>query len=299
MAAKALQRRVLEQLLAGISEPVVVARVGQSEWPVVLCNSAFEVFSGQTDKQLQRQPVMDLIEKLAGADLAVEIREAIYAGEEAQHCIDSLLPARDLSIKPLLMASASTPTFYAIYWPLTAEPDSAEPAVTNKLRDELKEAEKRIRDLSREDAVTGLLNVTAFGEVLSHDWAVAAREKNKLAIIDIRLDAFDEYRDTFGPHATDSCFRRVAQTVRRCLRRSSDIAGVIAEGRLVVLSHGGEEPGVMGFAERIVVAVRELGLHHPRAPKERFVTVSSAISTYAPAETELRPAQIFEQLMQE
>ena len=34
-----------------------------------------------------------------------------------------------------------------------------------------------LRDLVRDDPVTGLMNTTAFREVLEHDWAVAAREE--------------------------------------------------------------------------------------------------------------------------
>jgi diguanylate cyclase (GGDEF)-like protein len=145
----------------------------------------------------------------------------------------------------------------------------------------LRRARRRIRDLSRDDAVTGLLTETAFREVLEHDWAVAAREKTSLALIAFTLDHFDAYLDVFGRHATDSCLRRVAQAVRRCMRRASDVAARITtdDGEtLVVLSHASDEAGVLAFADRISSAVRELGLHHPRSKAARFVTVSHRAS---------------------
>ena len=85
----------------------------------------------------------------------------------------------------------------------------------------------------------------------------------------------------FGRHATDSCLRRVAQAIRRCLRRASDVAAFIdgnGSDKLVVLSHASDEANVREFAERIEHSVRELKLHHPRASSSKYVTVSSDIA---------------------
>ena len=38
-------RDVLEQLIEGSAEPIVVARIDHPDWPVVLCNSAFATIS--------------------------------------------------------------------------------------------------------------------------------------------------------------------------------------------------------------------------------------------------------------
>ena len=71
--------------------------------------------------------------------------------------------------------------------------------------------------------------------------------------------------------------RRVAQAIRRCLRRASDVAARIetSDGDcLVVLSHSSDANAVNDFAAKISAAVRELGLHHPRSRESKFVTVS-------------------------
>jgi diguanylate cyclase (GGDEF)-like protein len=135
-------------------------------------------------------------------------------------------------------------------------------------------AKRRIRDLSRDDPVTGLLNGRAFREVFEHDWAVAAREKSRLSLVTFRLDDFDAYIEVFGRHASDSCLRRVGQAIRRCLRRASDVVARPDGATFVALSHASEEAGVREFAADIATAVRELGLHHPRSTSSKFVTVS-------------------------
>jgi diguanylate cyclase (GGDEF)-like protein len=142
-------------------------------------------------------------------------------------------------------------------------------------------ARRRIRDLSRDDTVTGLFNESAFREVLAHDWAVAARERGTLALVAFQLEEFTAYVEVFGRHAADSCLRRVAQALKRHLRRASDVATRINRDEreyLVVLSHSSDEAGVREFAGRIAVAVRELGLHHPRSRASRFVTVSYGVA---------------------
>jgi diguanylate cyclase (GGDEF)-like protein len=148
----------------------------------------------------------------------------------------------------------------------------------------LLKAKRRIRDLSRDDPVTGLLNDRAFREVFKHDWAVAAREKSALSVVVFTLDEFDAYVDVFGRHAADSCLRRVGQAIQRCLRRASDVVGRIDGAELVVLSHASDEDGVREFAERISAAVRELGLHHPRSTVSRFVTVSFRVGVSSAGE---------------
>ena len=113
--------------------------------------------------------------------------------------------------------------------------------------------------------------------MLEHDWAVASREKSPLSLVVFTLDEFEAYTEVFGQHAADSCMRRVGQTVRRCLRRASDVIGRMPGNQVVVLSHASDAVGVREFAGRISAAVRELGLHHPRSSVAKFVTVSFEI----------------------
>ena len=268
---KKLKRRFLEQLIAGSAEPMLVARIDQPDWPVVLCNAAGEALSG--DQAAIAQPFADVIERLIGRDLALEVSEAVRAGHETSIAVE--LSGREylLVLKPLDDKEAGT-RYYAAYWRGSA---GSSYAADGEVEQALLKAKRRIRDLSRDDPVTGLLNEKSFREVLAHDWAVAEREKSCLALVSLRLDDFDAYVEVFGRHAADSCQRRVAQAIRRCLRRASDVAAKIRhkdDDVLVVLSHASNEDGVRDFASRIATAVRELGLHHPRSRAAKFVTVS-------------------------
>lgn len=161
----------------------------------------------------------------------------------------------------------------------------------------LLKAKRRIRDLSRDDPVTGLLNGRAFREVFEHDWAVATREKSRLSLVTFTLDDFDAYVEVFGRHAADSCLRRVGRAIRRCLRRASDVVARTDGAVFVALSHASEEDGVREFAARISTAVRELGLHHPRSSSSKFVTVTFDVSIADAASETQEPGAFLDGLL--
>ena len=272
--AEPLQREILAQLIDASSEPLLVARVDRPDWPVVLRSAAFVALSGE--KPALDRPLADVVEQLIGRELALEVSETVRAGQD--NTIPVELGKRDylLVLKPLSSDGESPEKYYALYWRRVA--GAAATAADSEMQQALIKARRRVRDLSRDDPVTGLLTGAAFREVLAHDWAVAARERSCLALVSFSLDDFDAYLEVFGRHASDSALRRVAQAIRRCLRRASDVASRITVGDtdlLVVLSHASSEDAVQGFAERIGAAVRELGIHHPRSKHSRFVTVSA------------------------
>lgn len=261
------------QLIAGSAEPIVVSRIDRPDWPVVLCNPAFDAVSGE--KPALKRPFADVVEQLVGRELALEISETVRSGQETSIPVEVSGREYLLVLKPLTQGDEKNIKFYGAYWRGGAGSSGAE--ADGEMQQALLKAKRRIRDLSRDDPVTGLLNASAFREVLAHDWAVAAREKSTLALVSFSLDDFDAYIEVFGRHASDSCLRRVGQAIRRCLRRASDVAARVNDEVLIVLSHASDEPGVREFAAKIATAIRDLGLHHPRSSVSRFVTVSFRI----------------------
>lgn len=278
---EALDRDTLERLIAGSTEAVLVARVDSADWPVVLSNPAFDELCSDEGRPVAGKPFADVVEPMLGRDLAVELSETIRSAQQTSIPVECAGREYLLSLVPL-GEDAAAARYYAAYWRNSAVSAGATRADTHRA---LLQARRRVRDLTREDAVTGLMNTAAFRDVLSHDWAVATREKSALGLVAFVLDDFDAYFEVFGRHATDSCLRRVAQAVRRCLRRASDVAARLEGdngGKMVVLSHGSNEEGVYEFANRIAEAVRGLRLHHPRSRVERFVTVSFEVKMLKP-----------------
>ena len=269
---KNINRKILEQVIAATTEPLLIVRTDQADWPVALSNPAFETISSN---EVLSKPFADVIEELAGRELALEVSEAVRAQHEISLPIESGSREYLLVLRPLRVPGEESARFYGAFWRTGSSANSAAGA---EMHHALLKAKRRIRDLSRDDPVTGLLNGGAFGDVFEHDWAVASREGGKLSVVLFTLGDFDAYLDVFGRHATDSCLRRVGQAIQRCLRRASDVVARPDGERFVVLSHASDEAGVREFAGKISAAVRELGLHHPRASSSKFVTVSYSVA---------------------
>ena len=264
-----IDQAIFEQVINGSSEAVVIVRLDHTDWPIVLANAAFEEIGGEG---AQSRPFAEVIETLVGRDLALEVSATFRSSQETSFPVEIGGNEYLLALKPLLAPSQEAATHYAVFWR-----GGGAAVAGGEAHQALLRAKRKIRDLTREDAVTGLLNERAFRDVLEHDWAVASREKSRLALVLFTVDDFDAYVDVFGRHASDSCLRRVGQAIRRCLRRASDVVANVGDARLIVLSHSSGESSVREFAEQISAAVRELGLHHPRSSHGRFVTVSHKV----------------------
>lgn len=286
-----VNRNILEQVIESSAEPLVIVRVDHPDWPVEFSNAAFNSLGGE---DVRKQPFADVIEDLVGRELALEISETMRSKQETSFPVEFDGREYLLVLKPLLLPKQSDARFYVAYWRGGVGGGAA---AGSDMHHELLNAKRRIRDLSRNDAVTGLLNGRAFREVLEHDWAVAAREKSQLALVRFTLDEFDAYADVFGRHAADSCLRRVGQAIRRCLRRASDVVGRLGGAELVVLSHASDEVGVREFAARISSAVRELGLHHPRSKASKFVTVSFRVVVGAAGDESQTAKMLIDELL--
>lgn len=285
-----VNKNILEQVIADTAEPLLVVRIDRPDWPVALTNPAFENIAGEP---LLKRPFADVIEGLAGRATAIEVSECVRSRQEMSFPIESKGREFLLVLKPLLLAGDTEARFYAAFWRRAAVGGGIE---NTELHQALLKAKRRIRDLSRDDATTGLLNGRAFCEVFEHDWAVAAREKSKLSLVEFTLDEFDAYVGVFGQHAADSCLRRTGQAIRRCLRRASDVIARPGEAVFIVLSHASDEAGIHEFGRKISTAVRELGLHHPRSSVSKFVTVSFHVRVVDPHDEEQNPGAYLENL---
>jgi diguanylate cyclase (GGDEF)-like protein len=288
---QSLEPQILVDALAGTAEPLLIVSVDQPDWPVAFANAAFDVIGGA---DVEGKPFADVVESLGGRDLALEVSESVRARQETSFPVEAGSREYLLVLQPIGADPDSRPTCYVAYWRSATTSAGGQGA---DIHHALLKAKRRIRDLSRDDPVTGLLNARAFREVFEHDWAVAAREKTKLSLVSFRLDEFPAYVDVFGRHAADSCLRKVGHTIRRCLRRASDVVGRPDVAVFVALSHASEEANVSDFASRIAADVRELGLHHPRSTSSRFVTVTPDVAVADAAYESQSAAEFLDSLL--
>ena len=97
--------------------------------------------------------------------------------------------------------------------------------------EQLAEANQRLRESNRRDALTGLFNRRHFRDVFEHQMHHAAEHRQSLGVLLIDLDHFKRVNDTYGHLAGDECLRWMG----RCLNDSLSVHGAL------LARFGGEE----------------------------------------------------------
>ncbi|MDJ0759735.1 MAG: diguanylate cyclase [Woeseiaceae bacterium] len=272
-----LSKHHLLQVLTDIGEPLLIVSLDKPDWPIVFSNDAFASIAKD---EATSECFADLMDRLLGREMAMEISDALRARRESSFAVDFVGREYMLTLKLPTDEDSGDTRYGAVSFRRGGSQASVAGAATQH---SLLKSKRTSQDLKRDDLITGLLNELAFRELLSHDWAVAEREQTTLSVVLFQLQDFPAYVHTFGRHASDACLRKVGQAIRRCLRRASDVVARVDDDKFVVLSHASEASGVTSFAERIADNVRELGLHHPKSSSARFVTVAFDIEVSTPA----------------
>lgn len=147
----------------------------------------------------------------------------------------------------------------------------------------LVKANRRLEIQAHTDALTRLPNRREFKRVLSHEFMRARRALSPLSLIMIDIDYFKAFNDHYGHLSGDACLRLVARTLRRALKRSTDVATRFGGEEFAVILPDTGPPGAQVVAQQLMEAVRGLGIHH-QGSLFGNVTISLGTATWHPAE---------------
>jgi diguanylate cyclase (GGDEF)-like protein/PAS domain S-box-containing protein len=136
--------------------------------------------------------------------------------------------------------------------------------------------------LSRTDGLTNLSNRRSFNDLFEVEWKRAIRGRYDLAVLMMDIDYFKQFNDTQGHVAGDGCLVRVAECIRRSVRRPPDIVARYGGEEFVVLLPDTNEEGALIVAENIRKAIADLGIPHPASSVQPTVTISVGASSLVP-----------------
>jgi len=152
-----------------------------------------------------------------------------------------------------------------------------------KAEDELKKANKKLKNLSITDQLTGLHNRRHFLTIFKQELARARRSQTELSYMLIDIDAFKAFNDNYGHVQGDSALEIVGRCLRQVCRRGSDFAFRL----------GGEEFGILAtnltadkaevFAEIVRAKIEGLRIAHEYSPIGKWLTVSIGLVIKIPA----------------
>lgn len=134
------------------------------------------------------------------------------------------------------------------------------------------ELERKLREMSNTDNLTGLYNQRCFRKKANSEVQRARRQSGSLSVLVIDLDNFKEANDQWGHLEGDNILSQTATILKDCIRENVDTA----------FRYGGDEfivilPGLgKRNAEKVAKRIREAS---SRKPYSHLVTLSVGVAT--------------------
>lgn len=151
-----------------------------------------------------------------------------------------------------------------------------------------------LEQLSRTDALTGLVNRRHFEEAFGREWSGCLRDGQPVGLLFIDVDHFKTYNDRYGHPAGDACLVRVAQVLQAQASRPADVMARFGGEEFVGLFPRTDPEGLAVIAGRLIESIDAMALVHEGSTTARHVTVSIGVAARIP-----RPGETPAALLQE
>jgi len=143
---------------------------------------------------------------------------------------------------------------------------------------DLKLKSNKLEEISMCDSLTGVSNRRFFNETFEKKHKEILRDKRSLALIMIDVDFFKLYNDNYGHWQGDECLTKVAQTLRKNLKRPTDTVSRYGGEEFVVLLKDIDKEGAKKVAKTLIDAVANLKIAHKYSTAADIVTISAGIA---------------------
>jgi len=129
-----------------------------------------------------------------------------------------------------------------------------------------------------QDVLTGLANRRLFIAWLERSVALSKRQQRQLAVIFVDLDGFKAVNDTCGHDVGDQLLKRVATSLRQCVRQADLVARLGGDEFAVIACEGKDALQLGHLTQRLLSAVQAAAGADPRIVTP--VTGSVGIALY-------------------
>ncbi|WP_432492098.1 EAL domain-containing protein [Kineococcus auxinigenes] len=259
-ADASVAERVLQRVLGTTSHGVTIADVSRPDEPLVYVNAAFEALSGLRAEQVLGRNCRLLQGPDTDPVALAALRAAVAAGEEWRGVLlNHRGPERtpwwnEIQLAPVRDADGRVVRYVGLQNDVTerVEARRALEAEQDRTRAQL----RRIEDLARTDALTGLPN----RRHLAGRVAAALGAGDAVALLFCDLDGFKAVNDRFGHGAGDELLVQVAGRLRHGLPPGGLAARLGGDEFIVALTAPrGREllPDALGVADRLSHAVAD------------------------------------------
>lgn len=146
---------------------------------------------------------------------------------------------------------------------------------------ELEAANRKLRELSTVDGLTGLSNRRGLDERLARD---CADWRGPLALLLVDADCFKQLNDALGHLHGDECLRRLAGICAAAAGGEADMVARYGGDEIVLVLPGRDPSSALAIAERLRQRVEEMAMAHPVSVVAPWVTVSIGVNVVEPGQ---------------
>jgi diguanylate cyclase (GGDEF)-like protein len=140
-------------------------------------------------------------------------------------------------------------------------------------------ARDRYHDLSRKDPLTHLLNRNEFGIILDHELERARRFGSPATLLMLDLDHFKRVNDSYGHPMGDRVLQTIAAGITGAIRPFDQLARYGGE-EFILLAPQTDAPQGLKLAERIRVAVEQMGFRPPKGGETFHLGISIGMAVF-------------------
>jgi diguanylate cyclase (GGDEF)-like protein/PAS domain S-box-containing protein len=151
-------------------------------------------------------------------------------------------------------------------------------------RQELQQANNKLQQQARSDALTGIANRRYFDEILNKEIHRTGRSDSPLSLILCDIDYFKLYNDHYGHLAGDRCLQQVAAGIRETFKRAGDLCARYGGEEFAVIMPATSPGDACLMAERLNKAVWALALPHEASRIADRISLSVGVATIMPGE---------------
>ncbi|BCN92290.1 hypothetical protein THMIRHAM_00750 [Thiomicrorhabdus immobilis] len=147
-----------------------------------------------------------------------------------------------------------------------------------EMENALEHSNKRLKQLTLRDGLTGLHNRRALDEHLIQEWGHWERNQTSISVLMVDIDFFKQFNDLYGHIKGDECLKQVAKVLQSSVKRTNDMAARYGGEEFLIILSGVTRTEAFSIAQKIHDDIERLAIPHKNSSIALQVTVSIGIN---------------------